>query len=71
MLPSRNSTGPTGTEPPAGDGGAGLGSGVGTGGGSWVIVLGIQSARVNYPVQPVTPAEWKEVCRMGGLDPAP
>ena len=22
-------------------------------------------------VQPVTPAEWKEVCRMGGLDPAP
>ena len=21
-------------------------------------------------VQPVTPAEWKEVCRMGGLDPA-
>ncbi|RUV73464.1 EVE domain-containing protein, partial [Mesorhizobium sp. M5C.F.Ca.IN.020.14.1.1] len=22
-------------------------------------------------VQPVTPAEWKEVCRMGGLTPAP
>jgi predicted RNA-binding protein with PUA-like domain len=22
-------------------------------------------------VQPVTPAEWKEVCRMGGLVPAP
>ena len=22
-------------------------------------------------VQPVTPAEWREVCRMGGLDPAP
>jgi predicted RNA-binding protein with PUA-like domain len=22
-------------------------------------------------VQPVTPAEWKEVCRMGGLDPVP
>ena len=22
-------------------------------------------------VQPVTPEEWKEVCRMGGLDPAP
>lgn len=22
-------------------------------------------------VQPVTSAEWKEVCRMGGLDPAP
>ena len=22
-------------------------------------------------VQPVTPDEWKEVCRMGGLDPAP
>ena len=22
-------------------------------------------------VQPVTAAEWKEVCRMGGLDPAP
>ena len=22
-------------------------------------------------VQPVTEAEWKEVCRMGGLDPAP
>ena len=22
-------------------------------------------------VQPVTPAEWKEVCRMGGVDPAP
>ena len=22
-------------------------------------------------VQPVTDAEWKEVCRMGGLDPAP
>jgi predicted RNA-binding protein with PUA-like domain len=22
-------------------------------------------------VQPVSPAEWKEVCRMGGLDPAP
>ncbi|WP_245459727.1 EVE domain-containing protein [Mesorhizobium sp. M1A.F.Ca.IN.022.02.1.1] len=22
-------------------------------------------------VQPVTPAEWKEVCRMAGLDPAP
>ena len=22
-------------------------------------------------VQPVTPAEWKEVCRMGGLIPAP
>ena len=22
-------------------------------------------------VQPVTPAEWKEVCRMGGLAPAP
>jgi predicted RNA-binding protein with PUA-like domain len=22
-------------------------------------------------VQPVTPAEWKEVCRMGGIDPAP
>jgi predicted RNA-binding protein with PUA-like domain len=22
-------------------------------------------------VQPVTPAEWKEVCRMGGLSPAP
>jgi predicted RNA-binding protein with PUA-like domain len=21
-------------------------------------------------VQPVTPAEWKEVCRMGGVDPA-
>jgi hypothetical protein len=20
-------------------------------------------------VQPVTPEEWKEVCRMGGLDP--
>ena len=23
------------------------------------------------PDQPVTDAEWKEVCRMGGLDPAP
>ena len=22
-------------------------------------------------VQPVTPQEWKEVCRMGGIDPAP
>lgn len=22
-------------------------------------------------VQPVTPDEWREVCRMGGLDPAP
>lgn len=22
-------------------------------------------------VQPVTPDEWKEVCRMGGVDPAP
>ena len=22
-------------------------------------------------VQPVLPAEWKEICRMGGLDPAP
>ena len=22
-------------------------------------------------VQPVTPQEWQEVCRMGGLDPAP
>jgi predicted RNA-binding protein with PUA-like domain len=22
-------------------------------------------------VQPVTPAEWKEVCRMGGVDPVP
>ena len=22
-------------------------------------------------VQPVTPQEWREVCRMGGLDPAP
>ena len=22
-------------------------------------------------VQPVTPAEWKEVCRMGGIEPAP
>lgn len=22
-------------------------------------------------VQPVTPEEWKEVCRMGGVDPAP
>ena len=22
-------------------------------------------------VQPVTPEEWQEVCRMGGLDPAP
>ena len=22
-------------------------------------------------VQPVTPAEWQEVCRMGGVDPAP
>jgi predicted RNA-binding protein with PUA-like domain len=21
-------------------------------------------------VQPVTPAEWNEVCRMGGIDPA-
>ena len=27
------------------------------------------SARLS--VQPVTPAEWKEVCRMGGLMPAP
>ena len=22
-------------------------------------------------VQPVTPAEWKEICRMGGVDPVP
>jgi predicted RNA-binding protein with PUA-like domain len=27
----------------------------------------VRTARLS--VQPVTPAEWKEVCRMGGLDP--
>jgi predicted RNA-binding protein with PUA-like domain len=27
----------------------------------------VRSARLS--VQPVTPAEWDEVCRMGGLDP--
>jgi predicted RNA-binding protein with PUA-like domain len=28
----------------------------------------VRSARLS--VQPVTPAEWVEVCRMGGLDPS-
>jgi len=27
----------------------------------------VRTARLS--VQPVTPEEWKEVCRMGGLDP--
>ena len=27
----------------------------------------VRTARLS--VQPVTPDEWKEVCRMGGLDP--
>ena len=37
--------------------------------GKLVKMVLVNNSRLS--VQPVTPAEWKEVCRMGGVDPAP